>query len=397
MQTTNVLSVSQVNNYITAVFKAEELLHDIAISGEVSNFGLKNGYAYFSLKDENSTIPCVCFSMQGNHVPKDGENVLLVGSVSYYGKTGKISFVVRKISALGQGALFARFDALKRKLADEGIFSEAHKKPIPMFPINVGIITSKTGAVIHDIATTVRKKNARTNLFIFDVRVQGEGAASDIIKAINEADSMGFDVLIAARGGGSFEDLLPFYDEGVARAVFNAKTPIISAVGHEVDVTFCDFAADIRVPTPTAAGELVAFDLLDTKRKVKNALKYVQDAVEYKLDEQTAKLKNSLDSVYYLASEFFAKQREKVVLKARKVGDFATAKLAADEARLGAVSSRISAENPLNMLKKGAMFVYFDGKRMKEDNFKDVKVGDELGLLGRTAKLDVVVKNINDR
>lgn len=397
MQNANVLTVSQVNNYITAVFKAEELLHDIALSGEVYNFGLKGGYAYFSLKDDNATIPCVCFSIQGNHVPRDGESVLLVGSVTYYAKTGKISFVVRKISAFGQGALNARFEALKQKLLKEGIFDESHKKPIPLFPMNVAVITSKSGAVIHDIVTTVRKNNPKTDISVFDVRVQGEDAPSDIVKAIKFADDMNFDMIIVARGGGAFEDLLPFYDEGIARAVYNAKTPIVSAVGHEVDVTFCDFAADLRVPTPTAAGEVASFNLVDTLQKVKASTSYVQASVENLIYESTGKLKNRLNQICFEASEFFARQRERVFAQSQRISNCADRIFNSKERGLEAFVNRISVENPLNVLKKGAMFVYKGEKRIKNGELSDVQVGDELLLKGNDVDLDVVVKNINCR
>ena len=393
MQHDNILSVSQVNNYITAVFKAEELLHNIAMTGEVSNFGLKGGYAYFSLKDANATIPCVCFSLGKNHVPKDGESVLVVGSVSYYAKTGKISFIVTKISALGQGALFARFDALKQKLLSEGIFDEAHKKPIPAFPMNVAVITSKAGAVIHDIATTIRKNNPKTDISLFDVRVQGDGAAGDIVNAIKQADDLGYDVIIVARGGGSFEDLLPYYEESVARAVYEAKTPIISAVGHEVDVTFCDFAADVRVPTPTAAGEIASFNLVEVMRKVRNALNYISDSVEYKVRDFSEQLRSSVDSISHSADAFFMRQRAKLLTSTRNIGDYARSRLTDLEKSLSEVVGRISVENPLNVLKKGALFAFAGDKRLKEADYNDIAVGDELTLKGKDVVLDVTVNN----
>lgn len=256
-------TVSQVGNYVSAIFKAEVYLHNIKIFGEVSGYKISQNHAYFTLKDENSAISCTCFNYIKTYVPKDGESVIIKCSPNYYVKGGKLSFNVDYIEPVGKGLLYVQLEQLKQKLETEGLFSPEYKKPIPKFVDNVGVVTSKTGAVIRDICTTIRKYNQHINIILKDTKVQGIGAVEEIIEGIAELDKLNLDAIIIARGGGSFEDLMPFNDERLARAIFSANTPIISAVGHETDFTICDFVADIRCATPTASGELVAYSQQD--------------------------------------------------------------------------------------------------------------------------------------
>ena len=256
----DVLSVSVINGYIHQIFLAEDMLHGVSVVGEISQFKVTGGHAYFTLKDENSQLNCTCFNCAQTYVPKVGESVILKGDVDYYVKGGRLSFNARSIQPLGNGYLALLFEQLKKKLATAGYFDESHKKPIPRYPHRVCVITSAQGAVIKDIITTVRQKNKYLDIVVKDVRVQGESCSQDVIRAIKEVDAMGYDAIIIARGGGSIEDLQGFNDERLVYAIYEATTPIISAVGHETDFTLCDFVADVRCATPTAAANLIAFD-----------------------------------------------------------------------------------------------------------------------------------------
>lgn len=255
----NAFSVSDICLNIKQCFNSP-IFQYIEVYGEVSGFKYSGAHAYFTVKDKNAALQCVCFNAASKYNPKDGESVLLKGSLDFYVKGGRLSFQVYSITPLGKGLLFLEFEKLKKKLQDEGLFAEEHKKPIPKFPKNVLVVTSKTGAVIRDIVRTVRLKNPIIDIVVKDVRVQGESAAHEISEALKRVDILGYDVVIIARGGGSLEDLAPFYDEELVRTVYAMNTPVISAVGHETDVSLCDFVADKRAATPTAAGELVAYD-----------------------------------------------------------------------------------------------------------------------------------------
>lgn len=262
------LSVSIVNMYIHNVFVAEEMLHDIDVVGEVSGISVVRGHAYFTLKDKDAQIACNSFNCAKTYVPKNGELIILHGSVSYYGKNGKLSLNADRIVPYGAGLIALQLEELKNKLSKEGIFDVSHKKQLPRYCKNVCVLTSTTGAVIRDIITTVRRYNDVIDINVYGVQVQGENSAESIVKALSITDKLGFDVIIIARGGGSVEDLMPFNDEKLVRSIFAAETPIISAVGHETDYTLCDFVADVRAATPTAAAELIAYDVNEIKSEL---------------------------------------------------------------------------------------------------------------------------------
>ena len=263
------LSVLQLNNYIKRIIDNEELLIGIGLYGEVSNFKVAAGNAFFDLKEDGASISCMMF---GSDVVRleNGQQVMLYGRLSYYAKTGKMSFVARRVEEIGKGALYLKYLELKEKLEKEGIFDVSFKKQLPAYANKIGVVTSETGAVLHDIMTIARSKNPKTDFVLFPAKVQGEGAERTIVDGINYFSSSDVDVVIVARGGGSFEDLAPFNTEEVARAIFACKVPIVSAVGHETDVSISDFAADLRCPTPTAASETCVFNYFDAFSDIKN-------------------------------------------------------------------------------------------------------------------------------
>lgn len=257
----NYISVSQINSYIKNIFDAEELLQNIFIYGEVGNYSISNGIAYFNLKDENGLIQCVLFNAKMFFTPKIGDMILVKGSVNYYAKGGKLSFQAYSIQEYGKGMLYEKFLELKNRLEQKGYFDIEHKKQIPNYIKRIGVVSSETGAVIQDIIDITRRRNNGVDIVLFPVKVQGLGAENDIAKGINFfSEYNNVDVVIVARGGGSLEDLQPFNTEIVADAVYNCKKPIVSAVGHETDYTICDFVSDLRAPTPSAGAELVVWE-----------------------------------------------------------------------------------------------------------------------------------------
>lgn len=254
------INVTEFNSYLKSMFIAEEMLHNVFVIGEISDLKIKNNIAFFVLKDENCSMSCTAFDFHKLYQPQNGELVILHGFADFYLKTGKLSFRVMEITAAGKGLLNINFELAKKRLADAGYFAQEHKKCLPKYIYKVAIITSHSGAVIHDFISTVRSKNNLLNIDVYEAMVQGSSASKSIITALNKADKLSYDAIVIARGGGSAEDLAPFNDEQLVKAIFDAKTPVISAVGHETDYTLCDLVADVRVPTPTAAAELVAFN-----------------------------------------------------------------------------------------------------------------------------------------
>lgn len=261
---TGVYSVSQINAYIKNLFVRDYALSNVTIRGEVSNCKYhSSGHIYFTLKDARAAIACVMFASQRAGLRfrmQDGQSIEAKGQVSLYEKAGTYQLYVRSAELSGQGALYERFLKLKQELLEMGMFDQLYKKPIPKYAMRIGIVTAPTGAAIQDICNISRRRNPYVELILYPALVQGEGAKDSIVRGIETLDRMGLDVLIVGRGGGSIEDLWAFNEEVVARAIFDAQTPVISAVGHETDVTIADFAADLRAPTPSAAAELANFD-----------------------------------------------------------------------------------------------------------------------------------------
>ena len=271
----NAVTVTQLNKYLKDKFDEDENLGAILVKGEISNF--KNhytGHLYFTLKDENSLIKCIMFKSYAERLafkPKDGMKVMVFGSVSVFERDGVYQIYAKTMMEDGMGDLHEQFEKLKAKLEKEGLFDELHKKPIPLYPKVVGVLTSQTGAVIRDIINVSTRRNPNVYIRLLPVPVQGPGAAEQLaekIKIMNEKKLA--DVLIIGRGGGSLEDLWPFNEEIVARAIYESELPVISAVGHETDFTIADFVADLRAPTPSAAAELAVPDVYELKQKINN-------------------------------------------------------------------------------------------------------------------------------
>ncbi len=262
------ISVANLNQYIKTVIDRDSYLNKVYLKGEISNF--KNhttGHLYFTLKDETSRINAVMFNGNARYLdfkPEDGMNVLVEGRVSAYPVSGSYQIYVEKMNPDGVGNLYIEFEKLKKKLQKEGLFDQSHKKSIPKYPSKVGVITAPTGAAIKDIMSTIKRRFPVCEIILFPALVQGKSAAPDIVRQIKRADEYNLDTLIVGRGGGSIEDLWAFNEEIVAHAIYECKTPTISAVGHEIDFTIADFVADLRAPTPTGAAEMAVPTVMDT-------------------------------------------------------------------------------------------------------------------------------------
>ena len=269
------ITVSELNNYIKEKFEDDEMLKNVLVKGEISNFKHHyTGHMYFTIKDDKSLIKCIMFKSYTtnlNFVPKDGMNVIVLGTVSVFERDGAYQIYCKAMQDDGLGNLYTLYEKLKKDLEEEGLFSQDKKKKIPLMPKVVGVLTSQTGSVIKDIINVSTRRNPNVYIRLFPVPVQGEGAKEKIAEAIKIMNENKLaDVLILARGGGSLEDLWPFNEEIVARAIFNSRIPIISAVGHETDFTIADFVADLRAPTPSAAAELAVPDMNILKNTIQN-------------------------------------------------------------------------------------------------------------------------------
>ncbi len=304
------LSVSELNEYVRKTLAVDPILHNLTITGEVSNFKQHpSGHWYFSLKDDKARISCVMFrqyNMLARVVPKDGMKLNLKGSVGLYSASGSYQFYVEQLEKRGTGELYEAYIKLKNKLTAEGIFDPANKIPLPMLPKTIGVATASSGAVLHDIFTVVNRRFQGTTILLRPCKVQGEGAAEDLTNAVLELSKIkAVDVIIIGRGGGSLEDLWAFNDETLARTVAACRIPVISAVGHETDVTLCDFAADVRAATPSQAAEFAVPD--------KSAIKQQIEGLEFDLLKNCGntieKKETQLQIAYSLLAQYAPKQK----------------------------------------------------------------------------------------
>lgn len=364
MQNTLVLSVSQLNRYIKMNFDADENLANIFISGEISNFTnhYRTGHLYFTLKDDSAAVRAVMFNSSAKRLkfmPEDGMKVIARGRVSVYEASGQYQLYVDDMQPDGVGALNLAYEQLKEKLQKEGLFSELHKKPLPPYPEKVGVITSPTGAAVRDIINVLGRRFPYAEIVFCPVLVQGEGAHLQLTDAVNLFNSEGAaDVIIIGRGGGSIEDLWEFNDEGLARAVYNSEIPVISAVGHETDFTICDFVADMRAPTPSAAAELAVPDA--------NELQYALSALKNRMFLNVSSgIADRRSRLEYLTSKGALKSPDEMLSNRSQRLDTAFSKmLSSYENRIGgkkvefiSAATALSKLDPMSVLMRGFAFV----------------------------------------
>ena len=364
MQNTLVLSVSQLNRYIKMNFDADENLANIFISGEISNFTnhYRTGHLYFTLKDDSAAVRAVMFNSSAKRLkfmPEDGMKVIARGRVSVYEASGQYQLYVDDMQPDGVGALNPAYEQLKEKLQKEGLFSEFHKKPLPPYPEKVGVITSPTGAAVRDIINVLGRRFPYAEIVFCPVLVQGEGAHLQLTDAVNLFNSeRAADVIIIGRGGGSIEDLWEFNDEGLARAVYNSEIPVISAVGHETDFTICDFVADMRAPTPSAAAELAVPDA--------NELQYALSALKNRMFLNVSSgIADRRSRLEYLTSKGVLKSPDEMLSNRSQRLDTAFSKmLSSYENRIGgkkvefiSTATALSKLDPMSVLMRGFAFV----------------------------------------
>lgn len=360
-----VLTVTQLNSYIKMQFEGDENLTHVFVTGEISNFtdNYRSGHLYFSLKDEHCTVRAVMFSHSAVRLrfhPENGMKVIARGHVGAYEVTGQYQLYVEDLQPDGLGVLNLAFEQLKAKLEREGLFDVARKKPLPEFPQRIGVITSPTGAVIHDVLTILARRYPLAEIVFRPVQVQGEQAAPQIADALRQVNRLQCaDIIIIGRGGGSLEDLWPFNEECVARAVAESSIPVISAVGHETDYTICDFVADLRAPTPSAAAELAVPDEVELLGGIAAQRTRLRNAIEAKISDAKAKflplaksrfLENPLESV-----ELRRTQIDNLVAS---LGEAAAHKTQRATEQLAALSGKLNTLSPLAVLSRGYAVVF---------------------------------------
>ena len=358
----NVYSVKQVNAYIKNMFTQDFMLNRIYIKGEVSNCKYHtSGQIYFSLKDESGSIACIMFAGQRSGLAfkmQDGQQVIVLGSVTTYERDGKYQLYAKEIILDGAGLLYEKFEALKRELGEMGMFAPEYKQPIPKFAKKIGIVTAPTGAAIRDIMNISARRNPYVQLILYPALVQGDGAAASIVKGIEMLDKHGVDVIIVGRGGGSIEDLWAFNEEPVARAIFNCRTPIISAVGHETDTTIADYVADMRAPTPSAAAELAVFEYQALENYLEELHLKLKKALYQKLQIERMKLERYRLKMNYLhpKMKLREKQQRSVEIE-QKLRNIMEKKLNLAKQRLAIQIERMKGASPLAKLNQGFSYV----------------------------------------
>ena len=395
----NVYTVSQINSYIRHLFEEDFALRAISIKGEVSNCKYhSSGHIYFTLKDKDAGISAVMFAGNRKGLKfklRDGQQVVAVGTVNVYERDGKYQLYVKEITDEGEGDLFRRFEELKSELLEMGMFDAEYKKKIPEYALKVGIVTSPTGAAIRDIMNISSRRNPCVQLYLYPALVQGEGAVSSTVSGIHRLDAMKLDVLIVGRGGGSIEDLWAFNEEAVARAIFGCNTPVISAVGHETDVTISDYVADMRAPTPSAAAELAVFDyekFLEKLRNIKYTLqKNVRNHWIYKrslLENLTLKLeKMNPQKVLF-------DKRQQLDTDTDRLKMLIERKLMFEKHRLALAAERLNGMSPLKKLESGFAYVSSGGKNIK--SIEQAAQGETLDITVCDGQIRAEVLEISD-
>jgi exodeoxyribonuclease VII large subunit len=393
-----VYTVEQINSYIKNIIASDYMLKHVCIKGEISNCKYHSmGHIYFSIKDEKSSMPCVMFKGDVRDGLKfrlqDGQSVTIKGSVTVYERDGKYQLVAKEITQDGTGQLYILYEQLKEKLYQEGLFDFEAKKPICKYPKTVGIVTASTGAAIQDIINIAKRRNPYVQLILYPAKVQGQGAAETIVKGIQTLDAMGLDTIIIGRGGGSIEDLWAFNEEIVARAIYAAKTPIISGTGHEVDNTIADYVADLRAPTPSAACELAIPDVMSVLRQVEDYRSTMQRIISnrsrmyelrlnnYKLRLEKANPKNSLQYRQQYLSELYTRMEHAIQDRYRRMQH----RLELDVAKLNGLS-------PTAKLINGFGYISANDKPLL--SVRDVEEGQPLKVTLHDGEVEATVTTV---
>ena len=378
------MTVTDLNKYIKGKVAEDEFLNNVYVKGEISNFKHHyTGHMYFTLKDENSLIKCIMFKTSTatlNFMPKDGMKVFVFGTVAVFERDGVYQIYCKAMQEDGTGDLYKKYEELKQKLEEEGLFKEDHKKKIPFMPKVIGVLTSSTGSVIKDIINVTTRRNPNVNIKLFPIPVQGQGAEikiAEAIKIMNEEKLA--DVLILARGGGSIEDLWPFNEEITARAIYDSEIPVISAVGHETDFTIADFVADLRAPTPSAAAELAQPDINEVKIKIKTYQSRYKTALIKKLEYSKLKYQKVMSSkAFTMPLQRINENYIEIDRKVKLLENEIKMKIKDYRAKLIENASKLDSMSPLKTLVRGYCIAQKDNKNIK--SVKQLKQGDIINL-----------------
>lgn len=392
------LSVTEISNYLKKIVDSDFILNNLSVKGEISNFKLhSSGHLYFSLKDENSKVNCVMFRSDAvnlNFIPENGMKVTIKARLSVYVKDGSYQLYCRGIEQDGLGELFVQYEKLKEKLQNLGLFDEENKKAIPKYPTRIGVITSETGAAIQDIIKVIKRRNSLVDIVLYPSLVQGEEAVPNLINGLRYFNSKNSaDVIIIGRGGGAIEELWAFNNEQLAYAIFNSKIPVVSAVGHEVDFTICDFVSDMRAPTPSAAAEIVAANLEEVEKKLEFYTQSLNNKIERLFNFHQNKLEIMTKSLELNSpSKLIAHEYRRIDNLNDNLKNLVINNLDKNKIKLQNFNGLLKAYNPMNVLDKGYSIVQ-NQQGMVIKTINDVNKDEELQINVKDGKINVYVKS----
>ena len=393
--TNNVYSVGQVNSYIKNMFSQDFLLRKIQVSGEISNCKYhSSGHIYFTLKDRTGAMAAIMFAgnRRGLTFPmKDGDKVVVTGSIEVYERDGKYQLYARSIQLEGAGNLYLKFEALKKELEEMGMFSSDYKKPIPKYASNIGIVTAPTGAAVRDIIQISKKRNPYVQLILYPALVQGEGAVSSIINGIRALDAMDLDVLIVGRGGGAIEDLWAFNEEAVAREIFQCNTPIISAVGHETDTTIADYVADVRAATPSHGAELAVYEIDEFNKDCNRYRVLLQHNMERQLEQAQMNMQHYYRQLRHLSPQSRLNEKRQYALDLeRRLTEHMDKAILVKKHKMSIMAGQLEGMSPAKKLSQGYSYVS-DKAHHNISDVQQVEIGDKISIYMNHGQLQAEV------
>lgn len=394
-------TVTELNNYIKSIFDSNGNLASVTVKGEISNFvAHKSGHLYFSLKDSEGQIRAVMFrssAMRLKFMPESGMKVIVCGSVTVYPRDGSYQLYVTSMQPDGIGALYLAYEQLKERLMNEGLFDESNKKSIPKYPSKIGVITSPTGAAIRDILNVTERRYPLADIYLYPALVQGEGAEASLVRGVDFFDNrVDVDLIIIGRGGGSIEDLWAFNSEVLARRIFGAKTPIISAVGHEIDFTICDFVADLRAPTPSAAAELAVPDYKELLLRIDSYSDRSSRALVRVLERSSERLLRIKNSTALKDYKRLLEPGVALLDELKKRADRGMENLfRLSRERFVIDAEKLSGLNPLSVLSRGYSIVEKNGKSLRDTD--GLVIGDKINVILNNGRFSATVSSVEKK
>jgi len=392
-----IFTVTEITKYLKDILAQDPLVNNIWISGEISNFHHhSSGHMYFTLKDQNSAISAIMFKGYNSQLKfqlEDGLKVIAHGYISIYEPRGTYQFYIDFMEPAGKGALYLAFEQLKEKLEKEGLFDPVHKNKIPLLPKKIGIVTSPTGAAIRDILSVIQRRFPNISLLIVPTLVQGEMASEQLVKGIEYLNSRGdIDLIILSRGGGSIEDLWPFNEENLARAIYNSSVPVISGIGHETDFTIADFVADLRAPTPSAAAELAISSRLELEKRIENSRERLSYAIGNKIREYRKRLEGLMERrVFARPEELFSKEIQQLDDLSRRLEWSMEKELNSRKEEFQFLNGKLESLSPLKTLARGYSISSLQGKII--DSIDEVEIGQEIQIRVKDGQIKGKVLN----